>query len=119
MGRCTGHRNKTLVLSPFGTIVPYVYIQRAFITFDRLFHKVILFALYSVDRKSVMFCNLQNEIDIGHDIWLFKRLGNIARREENADNLVRKHCEQRRRCCLSAFSPFPTIFSNAFFLRYV
>ena len=31
----------------------------------------------------------------------------------------RKHCWKRRKCCLPAFSPFPTMFSKAFFFRVV
>ena len=31
----------------------------------------------------------------------------------------RKHCGKRRKCWLPAFSPFPTVFSKAFFLRVV
>ena len=30
-----------------------------------------------------------------------------------------KHCEKRRKCWLPAFSPFPTIFSRAFFFKDV
>ena len=31
----------------------------------------------------------------------------------------RKHCGKRRKCCLPAFSPFPTMFSKGFFPRVV
>ena len=31
----------------------------------------------------------------------------------------RKHCGERRKCWLPAFSPFPTMFSKAFFSRGV
>ena len=31
----------------------------------------------------------------------------------------RKHCGKRRKCWLPAFSPFPTMFSKAFFSRGV
>ena len=31
----------------------------------------------------------------------------------------RKHCGKRRKCCLPAFSPFPTMFSKGFFYRVV
>ena len=31
----------------------------------------------------------------------------------------RKHCGKRRKCWLQAFSPFPTMFSEGFFLRVV
>ena len=30
---------------------------------------------------------------------------------------VEKHSEKMRKCWLPAFSPFPTMFSNSFFLR--
>ena len=33
--------------------------------------------------------------------------------------MVRKHCGKRRKCWLAAFSPFPTMFSEAFFSRVV
>ena len=33
--------------------------------------------------------------------------------------MVRKHCRKRRKCCLPAFSPFPTMFSKGFFFRVV
>ena len=32
---------------------------------------------------------------------------------------VKKHCGKRRKCWLSAFSPFPTMFSKGFFPRVV
>ena len=32
---------------------------------------------------------------------------------------VTKHCGKRRKCWLPAFSPFPTVFSKAFFFRVV
>ena len=31
----------------------------------------------------------------------------------------RKHCGERRKCCLPAFAPFPLMFSKAFFSRGV
>ena len=35
------------------------------------------------------------------------------------DRVIRKHCAKRRKCWLPAFSPFPTLFSKAFFERVV
>ena len=32
---------------------------------------------------------------------------------------VEKHCGKRRKCWLPAFSPFPNMFSKAYFLRVV
>ena len=35
------------------------------------------------------------------------------------DTKSRKHCGKRRKCWLSTLSPFPTVFSKAFFFRVV
>ena len=48
------------------------------------------------------------------------RVENIVGKGENAGNqLFTKHCGKRRKCWLPAFSPFPTMFSKAFFNRVI
>ena len=66
--------------------------------------------------------------------WLFTKLQkfglvqiqSISRWRIKSDSKIgvclgksRKHCGKRRKCLLPAFSPFPTMFSKAFFSRGV
>ena len=47
-------------------------------------------------------CRLQSKCDLKTEICLGRD---------------RKHCGKGRKCCLPAFSPFPTMFSNGFFFQ--
>ena len=48
------------------------------------------------------------------------RLQNICdRRGENSFGQDRKHCWNRRKCWLPAFSPFPTMISKVFSYRVI
>ena len=47
------------------------------------------------------------------------KLNVIEKKTEICFGKVRKHCEKRRKCCLTAFSPFHTMFSKGFFLKVV
>ena len=44
---------------------------------------------------------------------------NVTEKKNFCFGKGRKHCGKRRKCWLPAFSPFPTMFSKAFFLRVV
>ena len=57
---------------------------------------------------------------------LLLQIQSICRRKNKWDSKVeiwfeknRKHFGERRKCCLPAFSPFPTLFSKGIFLRVV
>ena len=59
-------------------------------------------------------------------IWTLIKIESICRQPNNSDSKIkicfrksRKHCGKRRKCWLPAFSPFPTMFSKAFFSRGV
>ena len=71
---------------------------------------------------------------VGQNVWLFTdrqnfrlvQIQNIYIQQNNSDSKIeiyfgksRKHCGERRKCWLPAFSPFPTVFSKAFFSRGV
>ena len=45
-----------------------------------------------------------------------KMIISLCDREEESFG---KHCGKRRKCCLPAFSPFPKMFSKAFFFSVV
>ena len=54
------------------------------------------------------------------------QIQSICRRQNDCESKIeigvgkdRKHCWKRRKCWLPAFSPFPTMFSKAFFSRGV
>ena len=43
---------------------------------------------------------------------------NVTRKTKVCCGLRRNHCGKRRKCWLPAFSPFPTMFSNALFFTW-
>ena len=56
----------------------------------------------------------------------FVQIQSICRRQNKCDSKTeicfgtgRKHCWKRRKCCLPAFSPFPTMFSKGYFPKVV
>ena len=73
----------------------------------------------SPNDKILAFTNLKAFAD--EKINVFFRINsikiNVKQKLKICFKKSRKHCGKRRKCRLSAFSSFPTMFSKAFFLR--
>ena len=75
--------------------------------------------------SSLKFCRLvKAELFTKRHIFRLVEIQTICRRQnkcylttEFLSGIGTKHCGKRRKCCLPAFSPFPTMFSKGFIFK--
>ena len=68
--------------------------------------------------RSQIFRQVKTETICRKQIKCYNKLERWKKKKKSLSK-SRKHCVKRTKCWLAAFSPFPTIFSNAFSTRNV
>ena len=85
-----------------------------------VFHKHILFHMVKgslYDKKKVIDSFPNSKILDQSKLKAYRRQIKADQNGKYSPGYVTKHCGKKRKCWLPAFSPFPTMFSKAFFFR--